>query len=294
MKYGGARIKTALVYLNNVEEGGGTRMSKLNKTITPNKGKLLVFTNTYNNTNERHFLAEHAGMPVLKGEKYIFNLWFKECKSTTLYSDFNPSYYANIKPQEQEKEQEKEQEQEQEKEQEQYQHQDDICNKIKLHTTKEIYRIPSLLNNNDLATIISKCKFDNSSRKSAWVKLKEVPNIVKKLESITGITSNFYENINVIEYEYNMLHNKHFVAYDLTTEKGKGYTSKLGQRIHTLSLILSNNINIDFPDLKLNTMYAQGDCLFYTNVTDKNSRDHLYKEQLLIKKKELWKEVKDT
>ena len=28
MKYGGARLRTALVYLNNVEEGGGTRMSK--------------------------------------------------------------------------------------------------------------------------------------------------------------------------------------------------------------------------------------------------------------------------
>ena len=33
MKTGGARLKTALVYLNDVEEGGGTNMSRLNKLI---------------------------------------------------------------------------------------------------------------------------------------------------------------------------------------------------------------------------------------------------------------------
>ena len=31
MKWGGARLKTALCYLNSVTEGGGTKMTKLNK-----------------------------------------------------------------------------------------------------------------------------------------------------------------------------------------------------------------------------------------------------------------------
>jgi len=93
MKTGGARLKTALVYLNDVEEGGGTNMSRLNKLINPVKGKLLVFNNTYKDSNIRHPLSEHAGTPVIKGEKYIFNLWFRECERYRLYKDFNPGYY---------------------------------------------------------------------------------------------------------------------------------------------------------------------------------------------------------
>ena len=97
MKWGGARLKTALVYLNDVETGGGTRMTKLNITIEPKKGKLLIFNNCYENNNSVHPHSEHCGMPVIKGEKYAFNLWFKETKLTQLYSDFNPTYYDKNK-----------------------------------------------------------------------------------------------------------------------------------------------------------------------------------------------------
>ena len=96
MEKGGQRMKTALVYLNTVQEGGGTKMTKLNKTIKAEEGKLLVFNNTYKDSHERHLLSEHAGTPVLKGEKYIFNLWFRECGRWSLYRDFNPKYYEKI------------------------------------------------------------------------------------------------------------------------------------------------------------------------------------------------------
>lgn len=96
MERGGARLKTALVYLNDVEEGGGTKMTKLNKEIKSKQGKLLVFNNTYQDSHVRHPLSEHAGMPVSKGEKYIFNLWFRECKRDRLYADFNPEYYIKM------------------------------------------------------------------------------------------------------------------------------------------------------------------------------------------------------
>lgn len=94
MKYGGARLITALCYLNDVESGGGTKMVKLNTTVEPEKGKLLIFQNTISNTNHnKHPLSEHAGLPVLKGEKYAFNLWFRECNKKQLYKKFNPDYY---------------------------------------------------------------------------------------------------------------------------------------------------------------------------------------------------------
>ena len=96
MKYGGARLKTALVYLNDVEEGGSTNLNRLNIDVLPKMGKLLIFENTYPGTNIKHPLSEHAGMPVIKGEKYAFNLWFKECHSKKLYAEFNPEYYSKI------------------------------------------------------------------------------------------------------------------------------------------------------------------------------------------------------
>ena len=96
MEKGGQRLKTALVYLNTVQEGGGTKMTKLNKTIIAEEGKLLVFNNTYKDSHERHLLSEHAGTPVLKGEKYIFNLWFRECGRWSLYREFNPKYYEKM------------------------------------------------------------------------------------------------------------------------------------------------------------------------------------------------------
>ena len=96
--YGGARMRTALVYLNNVEEGGGTHMSKLDITVEAKRGRMLVFDNVYEGTNIKHELSEHAGTPVIRGEKYAFNLWFRECKSDILYSEFNPDYYKDYTP----------------------------------------------------------------------------------------------------------------------------------------------------------------------------------------------------
>ena len=95
MNKGGARMKTALCYLNDVTKGGGTKMTKLNITVPAEKGKLLVFHNTVSDIDHtRHELSEHAGLPVEEGEKFAFNLWFKECNSKMLYKDFNPSYYS--------------------------------------------------------------------------------------------------------------------------------------------------------------------------------------------------------
>ena len=89
--------KNTIVYdINKVKQGGGTKLTKLNKIIKSKKGSMLVFDNTYKNSNKRHPLSEHAGMPVLKGDKYAFNLWFRECNSKKLYSEYNPQYYKNL------------------------------------------------------------------------------------------------------------------------------------------------------------------------------------------------------
>ena len=74
---GGQRLATALVYLNSVEEGGETHFPKLNKSIHPEPGKVLIFWNVYEGTRTIHPDSMHGAQPVKKGEKWAFNLWFR-------------------------------------------------------------------------------------------------------------------------------------------------------------------------------------------------------------------------
>ena len=80
LKKGGQRILTVLCYLNDVKEGGGTEFPRLNLNIEAKKGRIVIFQNVEDGSNVRHKLSEHAGMPVLDGEKFAFNLWFREKK----------------------------------------------------------------------------------------------------------------------------------------------------------------------------------------------------------------------
>ena len=80
LERGGQRIFTALGYLNDVEEGGSTEFNDLNISIKPKKGSLLVWKNVLSGTTKVHPESLHAGRPVTKGEKYAFNLWFRENK----------------------------------------------------------------------------------------------------------------------------------------------------------------------------------------------------------------------
>ncbi len=75
---GGQRIATALLYLHPPEAGGATRFPRLELTVDPLLGRLLVFQNCGDNTQEPHPLSLHAGEPVDAGVKWIANLWFRE------------------------------------------------------------------------------------------------------------------------------------------------------------------------------------------------------------------------
>ena len=79
---GGQRMITVIAYLNDVEEGGETGFPKLGIDIPPKKGDAVVFHNTLPigaGTHPKiHPRSLHGGMPVLKGEKWMVNLWFRE------------------------------------------------------------------------------------------------------------------------------------------------------------------------------------------------------------------------
>lgn len=82
---GGQRIITALAYLNDVEEGGETSFPNINQIVTPKKGKIAVFHDCYKGTDTPHPDSLHGALPVLSGEKWAFNLWFRKHPRTRKY-----------------------------------------------------------------------------------------------------------------------------------------------------------------------------------------------------------------
>ena len=78
MARGGQRMVTCLLYLNDVGAGGGTGFPNLDLEVRARKGRMILFHNCHPRSNIRHPDSLHGGMPVLKGEKWACNLWFRE------------------------------------------------------------------------------------------------------------------------------------------------------------------------------------------------------------------------
>jgi len=78
MRNGGQRLLTMLAYLNDVENGGETIFPSVNLSIKPLKGSVLVFENCKKNSIDPHPDSLHGGAPVISGEKWAVNLWFRE------------------------------------------------------------------------------------------------------------------------------------------------------------------------------------------------------------------------
>ena len=73
----GQRSWTAMVYLNEPEDGGATRFKLIGKTVQPERGKLLAWNNLLADGSPNEATL-HQGMKVRKGTKYILTQWFRE------------------------------------------------------------------------------------------------------------------------------------------------------------------------------------------------------------------------
>ncbi|XP_011292629.2 prolyl 4-hydroxylase subunit alpha-1 [Musca domestica] len=73
----GNRITTAMFYLSDVEEGGGTGFTFLKLLVKPRKGSLLFWYNLHASGDE-DYRSNHGACPVLKGSKWIANIWVRE------------------------------------------------------------------------------------------------------------------------------------------------------------------------------------------------------------------------
>lgn len=73
---GGQRSWTAMVYLNDVEEGGITDFPNLAAQVPPQAGALLLWNNATPDGRVSPAVL-HAALPVVRGVKYVITKWFR-------------------------------------------------------------------------------------------------------------------------------------------------------------------------------------------------------------------------
>lgn len=74
---GGQRVWTAMIYLNDVEEGGETQFLHLGLMVPPRQGMVLIWNNLGADGAPTNY-AYHAALPVVRGQKYVLTKWFRE------------------------------------------------------------------------------------------------------------------------------------------------------------------------------------------------------------------------
>jgi prolyl 4-hydroxylase len=74
---GGQRTWTAMIYLNDVAQGGATWFPQAGLRVAPKRGLLLAWNNMSADGSPND-LTLHEGTVVLKGTKYIVTKWFRE------------------------------------------------------------------------------------------------------------------------------------------------------------------------------------------------------------------------
>ena len=279
MSNGGQRLITALVYLNEVSKGGGTQFTRIidasgqRLTINPEPGKMLIFHNCKKNTNGRHILSEHAGMPVLEGEKWAFNLWFRELPRTENYAGFRDFSIENIGL---------------------VQHMTPVNankNNMIVNSVEEMNQIATqqerIVANDDDKIIFYKNKISGNSlidvvkhaslpetftrnRRQCWIAKELISNFISQIEEIVGVKREFFENALFVDYETNAIHGSHYDAYDIEQDNGKKHTKVYGQRIKTITVFLSDFI-VSFPRIKREFEVGFGNAIIYNNVLDTSS-----------------------
>lgn len=73
------RLWTALVYLNDDYEGGSTAFVRTAIEVQGETGDVLLFRNAAPD-DSRDLLAEHAGMPITAGTKFLATRWIREAR----------------------------------------------------------------------------------------------------------------------------------------------------------------------------------------------------------------------
>jgi len=75
----GARVLTLYMYLNDVEEGGGTNFPALDLTVMPKLGRAVLWPSVLDeDPHNKDSRTNHQALPVEKGVKYGANAWLHQ------------------------------------------------------------------------------------------------------------------------------------------------------------------------------------------------------------------------
>ena len=67
----GVRVLTFYIYLNDVEEGGGTNFPHIDATVSPKRGRAVLWPSVFNeDPHIKDTRSDHQAMPVIQGVKY--------------------------------------------------------------------------------------------------------------------------------------------------------------------------------------------------------------------------------
>ena len=92
LEFGGQRIATQLVYLNEQFEGGETRFDRTEHVLTPERGMCMLFFNTSPDGNVDPY-SRHTGVGVTAGEKWILSRWIREIPFDQPARDYKRDQY---------------------------------------------------------------------------------------------------------------------------------------------------------------------------------------------------------
>jgi prolyl 4-hydroxylase len=268
---GGQRLMTCLVYLNEPVRGGTTDFTRLGISVTPKIGRLVIFHNVHEGTNELHENSEHAGMPVLEGEKYAFNLWFRQQDFNTPFTyTVNKSAQMNL---------------------EEHAKESTIATAAITHSTEyddvvhnsrpHIIESHDVFSSNDLQFIQKWVEAKTPSSQTAerkiwWVPKDQVPGVVNNLTKRFGFPINCMENISITEYKAGTEHRMHYDAYDCESEKGRSYMAQLGQRIVSVVGFFESGASLSyFTNPPINVVGEKGMCVVCWNTESPASQVRL-------------------
>lgn len=77
LKQGGQRVATIVMYLHEPDEGGGTYFPELELSVRPRRGSAVYFEYC-NRQGQLDARCLHAGMPVVRGHKWIATKWLRQ------------------------------------------------------------------------------------------------------------------------------------------------------------------------------------------------------------------------
>lgn len=77
---GGQRAMTMIIYLSDVEEGGGTRFMHGGIDVKAKRGQAVLWWDTHPSNGTGDSNSMHAGLPVIAGTKYVATKWIRVAK----------------------------------------------------------------------------------------------------------------------------------------------------------------------------------------------------------------------